>query len=397
MKCIFSLIVFICLFNNPAYCQNVVDDSSETRIQQDWENIVDYINAEITFLYLKQYKDKTKGEIESYKKLQKVQSNNKVANPIVFDSLINILNVDWSNTIEKISKPINLFKNDKPQNLNRLFLNIEKHTKAIFPLGSEFDTIKDKLLKAYGQPKKIDKKNISIANEPKMDTSSEGLEKSNNYNILLLVSAVLFLIISIILFLFNRKLLKRIDELETKKRERSNNNFTEKDKEIYNLKEKLRLSNKEKEVLVAKNNQFHDDLMPIQSSNTDSIIEQKSPEVNFEMGIIPKQRKVVYAGKPTTDNKFSNITDEPNLNHTIYKLTIDDTGQSADFEVILVGDFMIKNVTNSPDDYLYRVCNQENSNKDYNRKIVTTKKGLALLIEGDWVVYEENKATIKFQ
>ena len=125
--------------------------------------------------------------------------------------------------------------------------------------------------------------------------------------------------------------------------------------------------------------------------------EPKAPEVELIPIEKPKVPQILYSGKPTTDSKFFPVSSSPLSGQTIYKLNVHEDGLTADFEIELVDQFITREVTNAPDEYLYRVCNQENSNKDFSREIITTKKGLAILIDGNWVVQEANKATIKFQ
>ena len=397
MKYLYRLVICISLFHNPLYGQNVDVERVEILAQDDWEKTIDYVNAEVTFLCLVQYKNPTASEIRTAKNLENNLAKNKIENPITFACLNDLIKVDWGTTIKKISKPIDLIKQKNPRNLDTLFSFVEKQTKTIFPNGGDLKIIKDNVIEFYELRNETEKEVIEPIKEPINQIVPERLEKSSNYNIFLLAPAILFLILSILLFFKNRKLSNEINQLRAQRMNQSNNNYTEKDKELYNLKEKLKMSDNQIENLHFENKKLKANSPPIQSISIDTINEEKSPEVNFEISNIPLPAKIVYAGKPTTDNKFSNISSQPIENQTIFKLTIDSDEEHANFEVILVSDFMIRNITNSPDDYLYRVCNQENSNKDFSREIITTKYGVALLIDGDWVVKEENKATIKFQ
>lgn len=129
------------------------------------------------------------------------------------------------------------------------------------------------------------------------------------------------------------------------------------------------------------------------------VVERKSEPIDLPINKSEiKQHSHFYAGKPTENKMFTDIRNEPDPNSTIFKLSyLENNPEKAEFEVLLVDDFMTKNITNLPDDYLFRVCYHENSNHDFRREIITTKKGVAERIDGKWIVRENNKATIKFQ
>jgi len=125
-----------------------------------------------------------------------------------------------------------------------------------------------------------------------------------------------------------------------------------------------------------------------------------SPEIDLGP---PNSQKTIklkefFAGKPTPDRRFVEVTDKVIEQETVFKFNYSDESEStASFEVILASDFMKKEITNAPDDYLYRVCNNANSNQDFRREIITERKGIAHFRDGYWVVDELEKALIKFQ
>lgn len=111
-----------------------------------------------------------------------------------------------------------------------------------------------------------------------------------------------------------------------------------------------------------------------------------------------KEPLIFYAGKPTNDRKWEEVTESPNEAKTIFKLSnFPNDKTKANFEVIITSDYMQREITNSPDSNLYRVCTNENANYEFTNKIITTKKGVANLVDGVWTVNEKDKAHIKFQ
>lgn len=103
-----------------------------------------------------------------------------------------------------------------------------------------------------------------------------------------------------------------------------------------------------------------------------------------------------YAGIPTPEGEFKSISGEIDESQTIFKLTyVNEERTQAEFEVSTT-DYLLKMIVNQPDDYLFRVCNPKNSNREFKRRINTIKKGEASLINGVWTVREEDKAVIEF-
>tara|TARA_R110000744_G_scaffold274204_1_gene387359 strand:+ start:35 stop:667 length:633 start_codon:yes stop_codon:yes gene_type:complete len=210
-----------------------------------------------------------------------------------------------------------------------------------------------------------------------------------------MIPTLLFLISTIALFVIWRKERNKYNNLMG----RMENGYAKRDNVISSLNKNITSSNSEINRLNYELEKTKKVKLTNQSDERKRFneVEKKSPTIEVVMEPVVKAPKVFYSGKPTTEGKFSPVSSSPLSGQTIYKLFVNEDGLTADFEIELVDQFITREVTNAPDEYLYRVCNQENSNKDFSREIITTKKGLAVLIDGNWVVKEANKATIKFQ
>ncbi len=142
-------------------------------------------------------------------------------------------------------------------------------------------------------------------------------------------------------------------------------------------------------------NQYHDD-----EKSAEYIFNNINP--NPKINPTPsspedKPKAVLFAGKPLESKVFTAVSPLQDEHKSIFRLTLENKeAYKAHFEVV-ENEYIMKMIANSPDTYLYNVCNPENSNQNFDGRILTTKKGIANLIDGEWIVKEENKATIKFQ
>lgn len=111
----------------------------------------------------------------------------------------------------------------------------------------------------------------------------------------------------------------------------------------------------------------------------------------------PPAKVVLYAGKPSNDKTFSAVSPQQDDHRSIFRLILEEPGADrAKFEVV-GNEYILKMVANAPDTYLYQVCKPENSNQNFDGKILTTEKGTARLVNGNWTINDEDKAKIKFE
>jgi len=219
----------------------------------------------------------------------------------------------------------------------------------------------------------------------------------------IIVSTVINLILlGLFIFLF-RKNTKLNKEIETKNEKLNNKNW-----EIKGLERDLQVSRKPGESKFQPNNRekfVNERKEFINTRAQSSSIDEKSNELELNPKIttpsattvVTKPKVTLYAGKPLETKIFTAVSPLQDEHKSIFRLTLENKeADRAQFEVV-ENEYIMKMIANSPDTYLYYVCNPENSNQNFDGRILTTKKGIANLIDGEWIVKEENKATIKFQ
>lgn len=403
MKALYKLVFIAFYLGNTLFSQDekVAKDSIQYS-QQEWNDIVDYVNAEVTGMAMVEYRGKqnslSKKEITGLNEFSLLKIENSTEKPVSFKKLSDIIKPGWNNTLQNISTPIDSLKRNK-RLLDSLFINVESI--LLQRKSTVFKTPKYKDLKLL-----IDKNSVknNDLNTPELIESKTIVEstvpktrviKKRAFWDLWMIPSLLFLISTVVFFLMWRKANTKHNKLVkqvSRESKISNNRISILSQELNELRRK-NSTIKSKPIQKPYGNTYS---KPEQERSI-AVDEPKSPEVDLTPIEIPKAPKIIYAGKPTIDNKFSTVSNSPMSGETIYKLHIHDDGINADFEINLVDNFITREVTNAPDEYLYRVCNQENSNKDFSREIITTKKGHAVLIDGNWIVKEGNKATIKFQ
>lgn len=400
MNFLYIIIASLFLVSGSCWSQNSeVSDASNEKLLK-WEKTVDYVNAEIILLYMEEFKVKNKlnyQEKESYDKFKSAHANTKIDNPINFNKLTSHLDLAWASTFKGIASPINELKSLDDKSPTILFQKVDSLLKARsseISLGNSFGQLKEKII---GVNKKTDvsegQQKMSVVNSSQVSniTPTDNLNQNISSSSLvyyLLIPLFLF-ILSTVLFALKFKKTKKASSKLNHENERLKGFIRQGD--VKNSQNDRTIANLKNDITTLKKTLQS---MSYQSIKAEQIIDKDPMEGNFPV----EKTKILYAGKPSVNKVFTETFDQPQERQTIFKLTVDlNNGENAIFEVSDVSDFMIKNITNIPDDYLYRVCNHENSNSEFKREIITTKKGKAELIDGNWAVREENKATIKFQ
>ncbi|SDH29738.1 V-type ATP synthase subunit I domain-containing protein [Winogradskyella thalassocola] len=379
-------------------CLVALHGQSKPISDEQWITIVDHTNAIVTKSYIEKLKLNEKESLD-YSDNLKVRLNKSSLNyPLPFDSLEILLKQEFKKTLEKVSFKINETKS-KEKDLDTLFNSIGIILK---------DVKEEKLIDS--EPLSILHKDIDRFINPKVD---ENVEKNANVtakieviptrgkSIFTLSNAVIVFLLALLIIFIIRSINKgkKIRELEALRKEERNVNKTysleipKLNNEISSLRKEItRLKNELKKVKYNSNDNFN-------SSPPSSYSENETENIKEWDTSIPKPVLTsFYAGKSNPNRIFVKTTQEILDQETIFKFTyIDSTKTSAEFEVVLVNDFMMRQIINSPDDFLYRVCNNANSNQDFQRTIITERKGIARLVNGEWVVSESDKALIKFQ
>tara|TARA_R110002051_G_scaffold108607_5_gene181355 strand:- start:763 stop:1989 length:1227 start_codon:yes stop_codon:yes gene_type:complete len=408
MKALYKLVFIACLMASSLFSQDKSVNDKEEISQEEWNDIVDYLNAEVTGMYMVEYYQENrnslnknslnKKEITALKEFALLTIKNSNKNPVSFKDLSDIIKSEWKKTLQNISTPIDSLKR-KDRLLDSLFTNVESI--LIQRKSTVFKTPKYKNLRVLIDKNYVNNIDLKVPDliKPKAIIESPvpkiGRGEQSAFWNLWMIPSLLFLITTVVFFLMWRKTNRKHNEsVELHNRESVTSKNT-----ISNLTQKLNELKRKYTTIQSKPIQksYGNTYNKPEQKRSIAVDEPKSPEIELIPVEKPKVPQILYVGKPTTDGKFSPVSSSPLSGQTIYKLYVHEDGLTADFEIELVDQFITREVTNAPDEYLYRVCNQENSNKEFSREIITTKKGLAVLIDGNWVVKEANKATIKFQ
>ena len=361
--------------------------------QFDKNKAIDYLNTEFIRTYLEDdYLKKDKNKIEDSIYQEKIKAKlelNTLDNPFPYDSLASVLkNNDFSNSEKKISQRINNLKVE----------NIDNHEKLISAIDALFadqtkisflkkDSIFQELKNFYAIPEENNESSLPEISE----TEELPIWKKESTYLWIVIPLFILTLIALALTFFLKNL--KIKELENKikgleKSFSATKNQSNLSNENENLKRKFRESQNENQKLKER----------IAQLEKIEIVEEKpSPVINLPIET-PPEILFFYAGKPNDEMEFSDITNSPIANTSVYKLTYRDREKnSAEFEVEPADDFVFRNIVNFPEKSLYRVCENTNLNTEFQSKIITEKKGIAHLINGVWKVKgNDDKAIIKF-
>ena len=221
------------------------------------------------------------------------------------------------------------------------------------------------------------------------------------FEVVIITSLLLNLILIVLFISLFRKNSRLNKDINTKNHKLDNKNWR-----IRELERDLQQKNNSYENQFQQNNKKINERKRFQDSRSKSgYVDQKPYEVILDHKIttppsitVEAMPKVIlYAGKPSDANTFSAVSSQQDEHRSIFKLILENKeAESAKFEVV-ENEYIMKMIANSPDTYLYSVCNPENSNQNFDGRILTTKKGIAYLADGEWRVNDEDKATIKFQ
>lgn len=373
-------------------------------LQENWDAIVDHTNATVTSCYIEKLhisKKLNKEESEYYlNTLKKRLNNSSINSPIAFDSLEIYLNHKFKLTFENVSFKINEIKQG-PRELDTLFglmetifIDVKQDSLIKSESISNLRTEINEYLHSQVIQDTQDVNSLKVLDEKPIEERGESILNLSNIIIAILVILIIFFIINSIKTgrkiqgLNNDKIKLK---MSLKHKESQIDGIDGYESKIRKLERKI--SSLENELLASKNNLKQNFDITSNENQATNTITWENPELDPKH--IPTS---FYAGKPNPNKAFTQTTKEIEEQETVFKFTYcDDSKTTAEFEVVLASDFMKRQIINSPDDFLYRVCNNANSNHEFQREIKTERKGLARLVNGDWVVDENGKAFIKFQ
>lgn len=412
-KLFYILSVFI-LSYNISFGQDKIQEVKKS----DWSNIISYVAAKITDLYIQEYLGKQpKGskkavEEDSYLEFKEELANNTIGHPINPDTLQIFLQAQFRVTNEKLTAKILAWHTMSPRNMNTMFDSLSQllvDRKSEIQNNPEFNVLKTEVRNRYdlenGEEKDLE--------EFEKEAEPENPEQAGLWNSLWIFQALtgVFFFTSTILLIFVIYFRNRLQEekdipkkgQEVMGQSDPNPNQTNSthnrhtSKKTIQKAEEIKISaddfsnegtkTTERKKASTEPTRESEIISPIPTSNKETFLQTTTNEES--------KPKVFYAGKPTPQREFQDMKDNKEDNH-IYKLTVRDE-INAEFELVDLSSYMKTEVVNSPDEYLYRVCHHENNNTEFTSDILTIKKGTANKIDGMWYVNEDNKAIIKFQ
>lgn len=386
--------------------------------QEHWFDIVDYVNAKATYQYLFDLSNNApKGlstkDLKVFQKtvapeLESVQLEEPFYS---FDDLERLLSENnFSQTLDGLSRKIEDLKSEK------LVLDeFYEKVKLVFTnknAVNEFDYQQiDEDINDYIKSTVLDTEpengigNINNEQEAAPDSPSElehdneladtpdsmAPDRKSNLNWLILLSVLIasFLAVLFKLFTDNKKLKKSITLLKSQPKKNDANN------------------KKVKDINKRKMDAYRDELEQLREENTR--LKAKIQELGRELAECkklmsseqqpPKQKqsaKTFYATKLSADGFFEDISDAKDVQSVFELTTLSSNSKTASFKVVIASDYMEKNIMNFPDMYLGGACVFENRTQSTSKGVETVKEGRAELVDGRWLVKEENKARIKF-
>ena len=384
---------------------NILFAQENSISKEKWNTIVDYTNAKVTLAYIDDLHEKSNPSKEDnvyYNNILRPQlSNASIESSISFDSMSILMKPHFEKTLNNLSFKINEIRNE-PRDLETLFSSIEAalktvkrdnldNSKTIIHLRSEImDFTKFTNLTDVQQSPVAS----AVLDEPEEIRSERG---NSLFTLTNLIKFVLFIVFIFFVFLSINKH-KMIENLEEDKKElkkeltwykANNHEISAYQSQIKKLKETI--SNQEQQLTKINATDSQGDMPAgndLRRVNTIPLETPKSMPIS----------KSFYCGKPTPNRTFERPTNDIIEQETIFKFTYAEQNMAiANFEVLIVSDFMKRQMINSPDDFLYRMCNNANSNQDFTKEIITERQGVAHLKDGIWIVDENDKALIRFQ
>lgn len=393
-----------------ALCFNLISQENErftNESNDEWAKIFDYLAAEFTYEYIQELEINNQlnaEEKDNFDQFREKLANNDIERPIAPDSLKSYMNGSFQVTYKRLTKKVYALNNLDQKSVEHVFIKIDSILKEIksdirnTPVYEEIRAKVNSQIESF----KFDNSRRELASINKGEIE-EGSGQGNDVgNVLFIIlSGILFFSSILLLFawLHTRKELRKLKKDQEENSLAKNNHTKQWSYNNTTKKSEPRLSTESRG-----NCPKLDDSNSKNAHKATPSIEKKVPEeisskasstsVNTNKSNQNKP-SVLYAGKPTNEGYFLNVDEAQNDNH-IYKLKpIND--HEVEFNLIELGDYMQTEVINAPDEYLYRVCINENSNQNFSGEIITTKRGIAHKVDGKWKVNEENKATIKFK
>ncbi|MCB7481624.1 hypothetical protein [Christiangramia sediminis] len=430
-KRIFVFSFLLLAFFSSGQSQESGRQYSEEDENKIWYRVIDYLAAELTYEYILEFEEKkplNEEEKASFDNYREQLANSTIDRPFAPNSLKEFMNKSFTRTYSNLTQEIYGFKKLESKTAAELFQKTDSLLVAVksnLKGSNVYDKIK---YNVYSELEKNEAKPDPIPLTP--DVVSNNVSNSESFLpewFFKALSAILFLTSMFFFFLYKnfrneaRELKNRPEQSSTpvKQSSRGEHNYNRKwnNGNDFLTKPQPSTRSEKSEKKPGDDTYSRERLNKNPSTKTqgmsDSKLQAKEKEslveaagsndvksethgpMNKEVTYDHSFDNFLYAGKPTNDGWFKDAERLKGDNH-IYELSLSNDSE-AEFSLLELSKYMETEVINSPDDYLYRVCINENSNQEYRNEIITTKRGIAHKVDGKWKVNEEDKATIKFQ
>jgi hypothetical protein len=386
---------------------SIAQNRDNTKVQANWDNIVDHSNVVLTSAYIQNLADNknlNKEDLKDFNTERKdILETSTLQDPIDFTELKNHLNTNFKKTFNSLSIEIDNLKS-KTKNIDTLYAVLSKSATDVrmdsSALKSTINELKSEI-EQFVAVKEVDTINESYTLIQESTHENASVPERGESIFTLTNFLILGILLLIIIFIYsnskNSKKIRRLyRELELKRENERFDTIKNQGNRI-NSRDKKKINSLEKEIVELRK-RLNQEKFKISNSPITPIRKVQFKNPTPSISPTQKQSPTLYAGKPNPDKVFSQVSNNIDEQQSIYKLSLDNNNPNeAKYEVIIASDFMKRQIINTPDDFLYRVCNHENSNQDFQKEITTLKKGTAKLIDGQWSVSENDKALIKFQ
>lgn len=431
-RIIFVFSFLLIVFFTKGHAQEGGGIYTEENEDEIWYQVIDYLAATLTYEYILEFEKKkplNQQEKESFDRFREQLANSTIDRPFGSNALRGVLNESFQRTYDNLTQKIYSFKSLEPKTAELLFRKTDSilvEVKSDLKSSVVYDDIKTNVYSELDKNERELDDNDSRVKEEVVSNNKSKPESFVPEWFYKFSSGILFLtsIFFFILYIHVRNKARRLENsseespIAVNKRAKVKNNKMGKwdyGDDFPTRPESKSSANKEKREL---ENYDRENINKTTSPKTQSLIENKfdKNEKQTFSSQSPKTRSiskdthlpvdtritgdhysnnVLYAGKPTNEGWFKNAERLQSDSH-IYELKLLNDSE-AEFSLLELSNYMETEVINSPDEYLYRVCINENSNQEYRKEIITTKKGIAHKMDGKWKVNEEYKAKIKFQ
>jgi len=380
--------------------------------KEDFEKAVDYCACKIAYAYTNQYAEKNSNSVEgkSFEETIKPKIENcEINDPISNSELSELLSENNFGTFSKEFIPVINLVQDAFQDAltQKEVINVivdgfynNSDFKTIITTYTDIGSLENDLKKELNNSlnsfnvKVIQSTNLKNSTGTEWKSEINRLENSINnekpflpnwLSTSLILSAFIFSLFSLYLLMNDYKRLDRHrDELERLK----SNNFNSINSRNTNNSQFERTTNRK--IL-----DLNDAIGKLQKENSNTQVSQQnqiSQTKHIHQSSQKEIQNFVYAKTPIDEKTFNAFDVSEEKEGKFYKFIITNNKNQAKFEFFNTEN-SAKRAVNSPDNFLYLVCDEIEPLNQNAKKIITKKAGIAIKQDGKWIVTEKAKIT----